>query len=430
MTQKPQKKGKKSQDLKENPDIKRWYDNLARGAESTADVYFRRLRAFCKQTKRGPSQLIEMDDNSLFDLLLDFVGAEEKRGVTGSYIETTLKSVRSWLAFKGIKVTRKIKVRGARQSPTLENERVPTQEELKKIFLNAITRDRVSCVLMAHAGVRPEVIGNYRGDDGLRLKDLPELSVEGNTVTFEKIPTMVNVRPVLSKSNHKYFTFLSSEGCEYLKEYLEGRLRAGEILEPDSDLVSPKFAKKKFIRSLNIGDGVRKALRSAGFSWRPYVLRAYCDTQLLLAESKGKMNHAYRQFFMGHKGDIEARYTVNKGRLTKEMIEDMRGAYRKSQQFLQTINTQKDEDEFNAIFVKRMFLLSGMSEDEFESLDLESKSDEEIMDDLKKRFKGIFTKNGNNQKVVPMREIEGYIEEGWEYVNTLPGDKGIIRIPH
>ena len=57
---------------------------------------------------------------------------------------------------------------------------------------------------------------------------------------------------------------------------------------------------------------------------RPYVLRAYFDTQLLLAESKGKMTHSYRQFFMGHKGDMEARYTVNKGRLTKDMIEDMR----------------------------------------------------------------------------------------------------------
>ena len=54
----------------------------------------------------------------------------------------------------------------------------------------------------------------------------------------------------------------------------------------------------------------------------------------LLAESHGKMTHAYRQFFMGHKGDIEARYTTNKGRLTDEMISDMRRAYSKSQEFL------------------------------------------------------------------------------------------------
>ena len=34
--------------------------------------------------------------------------------------------------------------------------------------------------------------------------------------------------------------------------------------------------------------------------------------ELLIAENNGKMAHAYRQFFMGHKGEIEARYTTNK----------------------------------------------------------------------------------------------------------------------
>ena len=67
---------------------------------------------------------------------------------------------------------------------------------------------------------------------------------------------------------------------------------------------------------------------------RPYVLRAYFDTQLLLAESSGCMTHAYRQFFMGHTGDMEARYTTNKGRLTEQMIEDMRGAFARSEPFL------------------------------------------------------------------------------------------------
>jgi len=30
--------------------------------------------------------------------------------------------------------------------------------------------------------------------------------------------------------------------------------------------------------------------------------RAYFDTQLLIAESQGKITHAYRQSFMGHNG--------------------------------------------------------------------------------------------------------------------------------
>ncbi|MDI1495879.1 MAG: hypothetical protein K8823_1187 [Cenarchaeum symbiont of Oopsacas minuta] len=42
-------------------------------------------------------------------------------------------------------------------------------------------------------------------------------------------------------------------------------------------------------------------------------MRAYFDTQLLIAESKGKIAHDIRAFFMGHSGNIEARYTTNKG---------------------------------------------------------------------------------------------------------------------
>ena len=76
---------------------------------------------------------------------------------------------------------------------------------------------------------------------------------------------------------------------------------------------------------------------------RPYTLRAYFDSQLLIAESHGCMTHAYRQFFMGHKGDMEARYTTNKGKLTEQMTEDMRRSYGRSQAFLST-DVTRDSD--------------------------------------------------------------------------------------
>ena len=41
-----------------DPTIKRWYDNLARGSEITADVYLRRLGSFCEQNQLTPATLI------------------------------------------------------------------------------------------------------------------------------------------------------------------------------------------------------------------------------------------------------------------------------------------------------------------------------------------------------------------------------------
>lgn len=69
----------------------------------------------------------------------------------------------------------------------------------------------------------------------------------------------------------------------------------------------------------------KTSIRGAVFSWRPYVLRAYCDTAFDIAEAK-LVSHPWRQFFMGHKGHIEARYSTNKGRLPPDMIEEMRGS--------------------------------------------------------------------------------------------------------
>ena len=422
-------KGRRSAKLLEDEDVTRWYENTARGSTVTADVYLRRLAAVCDRLEQTPKDLSGMEEEDLYHLLLDFVSNEEKRGMTGSYVVSSLKAIKSWLAHKGIKLERKIKVRNPESTPTLKDERIPTQYELKKIFLAAIPRDRVSCVLIAHSGVRPEVLGNYKGNDGLTLADLPEMKVEGGKILFDTTPTRIVVRAELSKNGRKYLTFLSTEGCEYLREYLEGRLRNGEKFHEGTDIIHPRYAGKSFITSTNISDGIRKAIRDAGFKWRPYVLRAYFDTQLLLAESQGKITHAYRQFFMGHKGDIESRYTTNKGRLTDEMVKDMREAYKRSQPFLITSNGDNN-NRYIPEKLQRLFLNGlGITEEELEGLNLEEIKPGEMQSLMKKKFINLMTGNGGTQKVVLMSEVEQYIAEGWEYIKDLPPDKAIIKVP-
>jgi integrase len=417
-----------SKEMLADKDVERWYRNVARGAEVTADTYLRRLRVFCAWSKKTPMEIARMDEKEVYELILDYISEEEKKGRTGSAIESSVKTMKSWLSHNGIRMARKIKIRGTNRTPSLDNERVPTQEELKAIFLNASLRDRVACVFMAHSGVRPEVLGNYRGNDGLRIKDIPELKINGETVEFEKIPTMVIIRPELSKTGLKYFSFLSPEGCDYLKAYLEERLRKGEKLDPDTDVLTPSWAKKSFIRSLNISDAIRKSIRAAGFTWRPYVLRAYADTQLMVGESKGKIIHSYRQFLMGHKGDIEARYTVNKNRLPETLIEDMRTAYQNSLPYLQTVNVQ-DEEENSIKFAKMLLLYSGIPKDEIDKLDIASMTEGEISDRIRMHNMDQMAVNGQRQRVVSQKEIKKYLEKGWEFVSSLPDGQIIIKLP-
>ena len=413
--------------LFEDADVKRWYDNTARGSRVTADVYLRRLGSFCDHHKITPKNLVKMDQKERFDLLLDFVSMMEKKGHAGSYIQSTLKAVKSWLAHNRIELKGKIKVKGTQDTPTLRDERVPTRKELKKILLSGDKKARVASVLVAHSGLRIKTLGNYEGQDGLRIRDIPEMKVEGDSVDFDQIPALVIVRKELSKAGHKYFTFLSEEGCEYLRDYLEERMREGEELSPDSPLITPKLKMKPFIRAVNVGDIIRGAIRRTGFSWRPYVLRSYFDTQLMLAESKGLVLRDYRQFWMGHKGDIENRYTTNKCRLPESVIEDMREAYKRSQEYLQTRLEETSEEKLRQAFRKQLLLVAGFSQDEVEKMDISSMSDEELQGIIRKRLLGEKANDCTAQKVVPIGDVESYLEKGWEFVATLPNRKVIIK---
>ncbi|MEM2991491.1 MAG: site-specific integrase, partial [Halobacteria archaeon] len=236
------------------------------------------------------------------------------------------------------------------------------------------------------------------------------------------------VRKELSKAGHQYFTFLGEEGCEYLKDYLESRLKEGEKLTPDSPALTPKVAPKPFIRTVNIGDMIREAIRGAGFSWRPYVLRAYFDTQLMIAESKGLVLRDYRQFWMGHKGDIEARYTTNKCRLPEDVIEDMREAYRRSQEYLQTTVREVSRESIAEELRRHLLLVAGFTPEEVSKLDLKSLSDEEFQEIVRRRLLG---EDGDDciHMVVKLEEIDRYLRMGWLYVSSLPDGRVIVKKP-
>jgi len=387
--------------------------------------------------KTTPKELLAKDEGELHAMILDFISSWKKAGHAGSYTHGMVKSVKSWLAHNGIRVTRPIKIRGSQDTPTLRNERVPTQEELRKIFLAADPRDRVSCVLMAHSGLRIEVIGNADGTDGLRLGDLPELKISGDKVEFESVPMRLVVRPELSKARHSYFTFLGEEGCGYLKSYIEDRLRSGEALKPESPVIAPRWQRRQktapagkgeepiFLWTNNVSDSIKGAIRTAGLQLRPYVLRAFFDTQLLMAESKGKLSHDYRVFWMGHRGNMEARYTTNKGRLPQDMIADMRGSYERCQGFLSTIPLAGDTDAVASI---ARVMLAGLGYEEGE-LDDKDLGDLAVLQELVRGKVQTPQSSENHQKVVHPKELPKYLEKGWRFVSKVNEEMAIISPP-
>ena len=172
---------------------------------------------------------------------------------------------------------------------------------------------------------------------------------------------------------------------------------------------------------------IRDAMRPK-YDWRPYVLRSYFDTQLLVAENNGKMTHAYRQFFMGHKGDIEAVYTTNKGRLPENLVEDMRESIRRSLEYLETRKAGTDEDRLREEFRRQLLLVAGFSGEEIDELDLVM-GDEEFQEAVRRKLLGSMVNNGNSQRVVRLEDVEDFLGRGWNYVAKLNDEKAVIKLP-
>ena len=424
--------------LLDDPQVKRWYDNISRGSLVTCEVYLRKLGWFLNEKNLTHQELLKKSPNDLFDLLLDTVSAMEREGHAGSYVECIVKSVKSWLVFNHIELVGRIRIRGTEETPTLVDEQVPTQGDLNRILNAALLREKVSIILIATMGGRLEVLGNYDGSDGLRVRDIPEMVVDNaaNTVAFERVPTMISVRGSLSKAKHQYFSFLCEEGCGYLREYLEERMREGETLTPDSPIIlrcqhwqMEKFKKNAFISTRKISDVIRDPMRRAGCKARPYVLRNYFDNRLLVAEAEHHILRDFRVFFMGHKGDIEHRYTLNRSRLPADLIEKMRNSYRGSQKYLMTVTPISAEDDVSTKIRRQMLLTVGYKQDEIDKLNIAEVSDEAVQDLLRQKLVAVMMNNGQRQKIVASGEVEKSVLEGWEWIGNLSDGRAVLRLP-
>ena len=442
----------------DNESVMRWYHNLQEGAQVTGDVYLRTLRLYCKLNKTDPDRILkDAASGSLKNQFMDFVRKEGNEGKAGSYVMRFKKVITSWTLFNGLDANLKgVKVRGANISPTLVNERPLRKDEIDALLRSATVRGRAIIGLLAFSGLRPESLGNYDGSDGLRIRDIEGAKVSSEGVEFPVLPAVLRIRQSevqLSKKGHSYFTFIPSQGAKYLTDYIDMRIRAGEKVSLDSPLITidTRGSKKKktgILATNFILRDVRDALRASGLKpaaneitkdpsrqlayVRPYSLRVYWASCMDVAEAKGLVSHNWREFWMGHTGDISARYSTNKV-LPKDIIDMMRECYKKCQRYLTTEVPETSEDDMVLFVRKSMLSMAGFSQDEISKMDLSSMTNEEVNNKIRERMVGALNKslvgNASGQTVIRAEDIEGFISKGFEFVSNIGNGKAIMRLP-
>jgi len=431
-----------------------WFDNLARGSPSTAIERARVLYRFLGLNNITLDELtdqIKTDVTRFEKKLMAFVGRQEKKGYAPGTIDNYLKSVKSWANWHGVELVRKIKISNRTRTPTLDGEEVPTPQQVQDIRASASIRGRICVGGLSYAGLRPEVLGHQHYHDGLKLGDLPELDIE--SLSFKTIPTIVEVRPELSKAGHKYRTFFPKETCRDIIAYLEKRMKSGEEMDSQSPLVVVSSSQRSkgwrglqgknsgHIVSAIVTRDIRSAMRPT-YLLRPYVLRSFFSTRLLMAVSDGVVDNNYRNYWMGHKGEMSARYSTNKSQLPDDLIEDMRKAYKRCRRYL--LGDSMDMEEIRKMSIKdfaRAFGPNGIEneiEKVFERTDTIDEAIEEInsmgMRIIRKsqpKFRnelGIPPDSGRFLVVNGDNKLAEYLKKDWAFVRELtrePSREGV-----
>ena len=223
-----------------------------------------------------------------------------------------------------------------------------------------------------------------------------------------------------------------------IEEYVAERINNGEKISANSPILGFDVYNRghhidnEFLRTALVTRDIKEALESSELEMRPYVMRSYFATALDIGESKGLISHPWKMFFMGHKGDIESRYSTNKGRLPPDMVEEMRSAYLRCSPFFEIGGTEKSESEFDRKvqeFKRMMLVLTGYTNEEIDNGNFLTLDDPELLKKIdEKKLKSV--NNGHRQKVIPIKELKHYIEDlGWEHVKDLNKREVIVKLP-
>ena len=431
--------------------VRPWLDEIGLRSKVSVSVSLRRLGLFLHETHLSTEKLIDLaNDNPerLRDLLIEYAKDAKARKRLGSYVKRILTVVKSYLRFRGSTFDQFPKV-GVTDGESLVNERTPTPDELRLLLTALNARGRVVALLMAHAGLRPGVIADVNGEDGLTIGDLPELRVEDGRVEFEKTPFVIVVPARLSKVRKSYVTFGSSELAEAIQVYLRERLARGQSLAKESALVAStgqgrgpagrfgehlkpggRFVSTKAI-TFDLRDAIRK-VRPGGQTFRPYALRAFCSTQLLIAESRGLIVRDAREHFLGHDLGPAGRYHLGK-KLRPDLVEELRSMYDRASEFLLTAPKPRKEEAKTLVRAEILKYL-GYSDGEAERLATDPTVDvRKLLSEKLAPPKAADVKPplpGDRAKTVALTELDAFLAAGWKPIGPAGSERFVIGAPN
>ena len=105
------------------------------------------------------------------------------------------------------------------------------------------------------------------------------------------------------------------------------------------------------------------------------------------------------------------------------------GANTSTFSLLSTKAESATEEQIRKTFNERFLIVAGFNKEELEKMNLDDMTNEELQSLVKQRLVGMMNNNGSRQKVIPVKEVKSYINQGFEYVASLPDGEAIMKLP-
>jgi len=261
---------------------------------ATCETYARAIKIFHDHT--GIDLLKESDLAKIESATERFIRQQETR-LSPKLLNVIYSAIKKTCVIRGIiKSTHMFKQirfeRQARKNDALFEEPITT-EMMKQVFQTCNITDKIDVGLYGLCGLRPRLIPQ------LRVKNiLPRhRKIENGKITLHK-PTIIIIPREWegNKGNITFFVIVPTKIAELIETWLNTH--------------PPVTEESKLSECDNFRDvytKMRRILRKIGYKGRPYMLRKYADD---LLDRITYMHHDedFKEFLMGHKGEISAVY--------------------------------------------------------------------------------------------------------------------------
>jgi len=279
-------------------------------APETKRQYPKRLEVFLDYLKLHGStieekanqfyEFIKQDPKNFQNTLLNYILFQNARAIKGEISESTIpnyyKPIKLFCDMNDIMINWRLITRGIPKGRHASEDRVPTREEIKKLLEYPDRRIKPIVLTMLSSGIR---LGAW---DYLKWKHIIPIKSDSEDEHDKVIAAKIIV---YAGDNEQYYSFITNEAYQSLKDWIDHRESYGERITGESWLI------RNLWKTTNMRYGSKSGLaqhpvrlRSSGI--KSLVCKALFQQNVRPILEKGSKRHefkglhGFRKFFKTH----------------------------------------------------------------------------------------------------------------------------------